>query len=96
MKKLVFSTLACVAFAGSAFASNETVDNIDVFENLNFSDHPCQFLILVLDRHGNILDHVIFYGSKEGDPCLDNMMGEAERLQGLYPRAVLEFDIIAM
>ena len=35
MRKLFFSALACVAFAGSGFASNEVVENIILEEPLN-------------------------------------------------------------
>ena len=40
MKKLVFSALACVAFAGSGFAANEVNEQVDQFEAVA-SDTPC-------------------------------------------------------
>lgn len=60
MKKFLFSALACVAFAGSSFASNEvindtkyvstTVEKADDKPDFNKS---CKIAVKVKDRFGN-------------------------------------------
>ena len=56
MKKLVFSALACVAFAGSAFASNEVVEEKQL-ETCSEDDAcvSCPITINTVDSKGNIL-----------------------------------------
>lgn len=63
MKKLVFSALACVAFAGSAFASNEVSRDIYVNDDINTNDlkerwgihhrYTCNVTIYYIDDYGN-------------------------------------------
>lgn len=60
MKKLVFSALACVAFAGSAFASNEVVvekqelksEKSVELEIVESNEKPCNFRVTGRDAYG--------------------------------------------
>lgn len=117
MKKLLFSALACVAFAGSSFASNETdvkensfyKENIESYSftnsnleklletyNSKFSHYPCQFSISVIAPDGELLEFHWVIGREGGEPCLNRMVEDAAMLQGMFPEAILEFQIIAM
>jgi len=54
MKKMLFSAIAMVAFAGGAFASNELVE----FAELNFEDDACvscPMTIETVDAKGNVI-----------------------------------------
>lgn len=61
MKKLFFSALAIVAFAGSAFASNETLDNIDVCEANLSKIGICKVWVDLYDQKGNYLGTEYFW-----------------------------------
>ena len=55
MKKLLFSAMACIAFAGSAFASNEVVSKQDflLLEMNEFEPKkPCKVHIYVIGPDG--------------------------------------------
>lgn len=65
MKKLLFSALASVAFAGSGFASNEVViEKQDLKTDITNSEFsleefaPCQVEFWVYDADGGFLDYV--------------------------------------
>ncbi|HLV15043.1 MAG TPA: hypothetical protein VKY41_07680 [Xanthomarina sp.] len=117
MRKLVFSAIACVAFAGSSLASNEAHvnnnyfynDNVESnsytnhsmeevlrFYNTNAAYYPCQFSISVISPDGELLEFHWVIGREGGEPCLNRLVADAAMLQGMFPEAVLEFDIIAM
>jgi len=56
MKKLVFSALACVAFAGSSFASNEIVKDESKNQSVEINDKVedgCTILVVGVDGEGN-------------------------------------------
>src|SRR5690606_5894382 len=56
MKKLFFSAMACIAFAGSAFASNEVVSKQDfllIGMNVYVVEKPCKVHIYVVGPNGN-------------------------------------------
>lgn len=58
MKKLLFSALACVAFAGSAFASNEIVNEENMSLNtvkdeiVESSGRPCKVYVWAISPGG--------------------------------------------
>jgi len=69
MRKLVFSALACVAFAGSGFASNEVVKNeitsdenfqiensTEIINSVESDTKPCRFRIIGRDAFGRSFD----------------------------------------
>ena len=61
MKKFLFSALACVAFAGSGFASNEVVLDTkfitnEYLEALNAKVGDCSFSFKVVDNAGNVVE----------------------------------------
>lgn len=58
MRKLVFSALACVAFAGSGFASNKVVVEKQDFESAVEEFAPCRVFFAVYDGSGDVLDYV--------------------------------------
>lgn len=79
MKKLLFSAIAMVAFAGSAFASNEVVvekfsvetesalvENTEVTENVEFV-HNCY--IALYNSRGVYLDTVVVTNVPDNVPC---------------------------
>lgn len=66
MKKLLFSAMACIAFAGSAFASNEVVNENHHLENeISENDsvlaiesdekRPCSFKAAFVGRDGKVV-----------------------------------------
>lgn len=74
MKKLVFSALACVAFAGSSFASNEIVDKYDNYCSETSNDKiefnkPCKIEVRAKDGEGN---SVTKYASGSGNISLSD------------------------
>jgi|GEM_PF-2436501 len=86
MKKLVFSALACVAFAGSAFASNTVVNEKDSFkgdkkkvESNDFSLDKlffdnCAGSFVYKDKTGKQMTKTLTGGTKASyDECLDWM-----------------------
>ena len=84
MKKILFSALACVAFAGSSFASSEVVES-----------NPCEISILVYDRDGNLLDALIDHTFPEGGaPCFDHGTSLVNELRGQYPEGVFSISIV--
>lgn len=89
MKKLLLSALACVAFAGSSFASNEVVEK----ETLE-SSPPCVIAIIVYSPDGELIELI---GDKTfpeaGDPCLYYGYQLAEKVKRMYPDANLSVSI---
>ena len=69
MRKFAFSALACVAFAGSSFASNEIVENSIFLDNefsienknselLDEDFKPCQVEFWIYDADGGVVDYI--------------------------------------
>lgn len=56
MKKLVFSALACVAFAGSSFASNEVIE--ESFTS-NYADISCHMQVNIIED--GVLTEVLYF-----------------------------------
>lgn len=93
MKKLVFSVLACVAFAGSAFAANEVVREEDSFkgddkkvESNDFSLDKlfdnCAGSFVYKDKTGKQMTKTLTGGTKESySDCLDWMEDKMADLQ---------------
>jgi len=80
MKKLFFSAMACIAFAGSAFASNEVVsenqlsvseisENDSALRIESDEKRPCSFKAAFVGRDGKI---VIKEGSTEENVTKDD------------------------
>ena len=72
MKKLLFSAMACIAFAGSAFASNEVVSKQDflLLEMNEFEPKkPCKVHVYVKDRNGNFSWQTGDGGNLTWDDC---------------------------
>lgn len=68
MRKLLFSALACVAFAGSSFASNEVVNlNNSAFEGLGI----CRVWIDLYDQNGNYLGTEYFWTATSSSAACD-------------------------
>ena len=72
MKKLLFSALACVAFAFSGFASNEEVEVKNEIDNSSFdvstisdfkedSFGSCVITVTVYDSKGNVTDTRLYF-----------------------------------
>ena len=73
MKKLLFSAMACIAFAGSAFASNEVVTENDVTimaEQLD-SKKPC-LITATVTKNGQSMTK---YAHGSGDVSLADCEG---------------------
>src|SRR5690554_6154939 len=80
MRNFLLSALACVAFAGSGFASNEVVSEIAEIKTVTTSveetadsllgRNPCEFNIWVEDENGNQLDWWLGSGPEGGYPCI--------------------------
>lgn len=105
MKKFLFSTLACVAFAGSSFASNEVVEkdvltiteeSNNILDNFEFAEYPCQFGISVVGPDGEFLDAYIGRGREAGAPCVSFIEKEINRMRELYPGATVTVTISKM
>ncbi|SEH59751.1 hypothetical protein SAMN02927937_00404 [Paenimyroides aquimaris] len=69
MPKLLLSTLACVAFAGSSFAANEVVA-LDIQEIIN-SEKPCTIQVTVTNPDGST-------GTRYGDGGNTSLIGCGE------------------
>src|SRR5690606_29001232 len=79
MKKLLFSAMACIAFASSAFASDTS---------LMIPEYPCEIYVTVIDREtGDILEVSANLSKIGGVPCLELGRGQRVRLQlaGVVP-----------
>ena len=92
MRKLVFSALAFVAFAGSSFASNEIVSD---FESDKTNIVPCRATVYIINHNGEIVvsESIEIDTSKPSD-C--ESAGEAflEEVRSYFPgyRAVLNLN----
>ncbi|WLD23146.1 hypothetical protein NU10_10565 [Flavobacterium dauae] len=105
MRKFVLSALACVAFAGSGFASNEVVEkdvltiteeSNSILDNFEFAEYPCQFGITVATPAGEFLDAYIVVGREGGTPCVNSIAEEIHRMRELYPGAEVTVTIVRM
>lgn len=104
MKKLLFSALASVAFAGSGFASNEIVES-SIFLNNEFSVEtaeksglnflgeefaPCQVEFWVFDSDGGFVDYVHTYIDVEtAGECEIFGLGVLEGYTAAFPDRVI-------
>jgi len=84
MRRFVFSAIACVAFAGSSFASSET-------EELN----PCEIIILIYSSDGKLLEALVDLTFPEGGaPCFAHGSALVNQLRDEYPEAVFDVSIV--
>ncbi|QHC84746.1 hypothetical protein AS589_08085 [Empedobacter brevis] len=91
MKKLFFSALACVAFAGSTFASNE-VELKDLFSNEDFA--KCNFTVVAYDPETDeVLETFKYSGNESAGPCFDLGLKEQDRLSIKFPGANVRMEI---
>jgi len=89
MKKVLFSALACVAFATTAFAANEVVEK----ETLE-SSPPCVVSIVVYSPDGELLELIGDTTFPEaGDPCLYYGHQLVDKVRKMYPEANLSVEI---
>ena len=106
MKKLLFSALACVAFAFSGFASNEEVEAKEFVSDLNLETKvdefklkvkefvPCEIIIIVRDKNGDIVDALVDHSFRlGGDACIAYGFGQVRLMQIKYPGHSLEIGI---
>ncbi|GEM52725.1 hypothetical protein EB1_25150 [Empedobacter brevis NBRC 14943 = ATCC 43319] len=100
MKKLFFSALACVVFAGSAFASNEVVsENSQISENLLKKEDPCQLTVRVysVDRSGvytlvEIGGHSV---DKSGSACSEWSTGIIKEYESRWPGHKVTHELVS-
>lgn len=88
MRKFMFSALACVAFAGSAFASNEVncvdddtnylIDFLDLKKDSKYFNKPCKIEVRAIDREGN---SVTKYAGGLGNVSLSDCDGIRSRFE---------------
>ncbi|MDM1071281.1 hypothetical protein HX001_02115 [Empedobacter brevis] len=80
MKKLFLSALACVAFAGSAFASNGIILKTDsFFKNYEeIKEKPCKISVKVRDKDGN---SDVRYSGSAGNVSLSECDGIRSRFE---------------
>lgn len=72
MRKLLFSALACVAFAGSSFASNEVVNiNKSSSEDDVTSLGICRVWIDLYDQNGNYLGTEYYWTATSSSAACD-------------------------
>ena len=98
MKKLMFSALACIAFAFSGFASNEVVnetsdakisENIAIEKdsvidnNSEASTGDCNVRIVATDAYGRRFDKVFNYGNIPSDCCDSSKKDKVNELKNL-------------
>ena len=106
MKKMMFSALACVAFAFSGFASNEVVEAKEFVSDINLETEvddfnlkvedfaPCEIVIIVRDKKGDIVDALVDHSFRlGGDPCVAYGFGQVRLMMIKYPGHSLEIGI---
>ena len=81
MKKVFFSALACVAFAGSAFASNEVVENNMEIEDSVTSTDKVEFaktcLVNIYNSRGEFLDTVAVTNVPDNVSCSSQSVSDS-------------------
>ena len=77
MKKMLFSAIAMVAFAGSAFASNEIIVEALKADNdkTEQATVPCRWRTVYHYSNGTVQ-----YGPWQSGDCYDTINGKGERL----------------
>ncbi|WP_177761556.1 hypothetical protein [Flavobacterium sp. I3-2] len=102
MKKIMFSALACVAFAFSGFASNEVVEgnesvsDFNLETEINESDFniegtkPCEYYISITSPEGVIIDFKMYFSDLKPGPCSESFKTEFEHIKRLYPTMIVE------
>lgn len=100
MKKLLFSALACVAFAGSSFASNEVVNEVEANKgltvNLDFDAAPCRFNLCVYHPEtGEAIYGYDYIGTAgSADECFNKGLRMQEELSLQYPGMNVSMEIM--
>lgn len=107
MKKFLFSALACVAFAGSGFASNEIVElkistdselgkHYKPLEMMPLADYPCKFSLCVYDPEtGEDIYGFDYSGTAGGaDDCFNKGLRLQEELSIQYPGMNISMEIM--
>ncbi len=94
MKNFLFSALACVAFAGSAFAS-DFASEVQQATKYSSTLVPCYVSIIAYDKNGDVIDSLIdtSFGSG-GSACDDYGASVVKKWRALYPGATLDISII--
>jgi len=91
MKKIVFSALACVAFVGSNFASNEIVSD---FESDKTNVVPCHATVYIINHNGEIVvSKSIEIDTSKPSDC--ESAGEAflEEVRSYFPGYIAELNL---
>lgn len=91
MKRFIFSALACIAFATTAFASNEIANSVITIDDDEFA--PCEIFISVYSHEGEIVDTIYFSSGDGKKPCADYAAGFVEELRYIYPEYTIEVTI---
>ena len=96
MRKFVFSALACVALAGSSFASNEVEANKGLNVNLDFDAAPCRFSVCVYHPDtGEAIYGYDYIGTAESaDDCFNKGLRLEEELSIQYPGMNISMEIM--
>jgi len=105
MKKFLFSALACVAFAGSSFATNSadlTVTNtneIYVVSQTNFIKNDksffiCSLIFNVYNRDGELVHQMAASPNVNGSGCLGEAIKLYRELEGAFPDHVINYSIV--
>lgn len=85
MTKLILSALACVAFAGSAFASNEVVLNDNLKDLKNDSTEKvfgaCYLTVSGKDAEGNTYSDKFSWNSRSSTNCSKEATKKLESLE---------------
>ena len=103
MKKLLFSALACVAFAFSGFASNEVVEGKDFVSDLNLETQvddynlkvedfaPCGISFFVFSADGEYITHIQDESDqKTASDCYSRAAGMMRIFEILYRGSSIE------
>ena len=95
MKKIVFSALACVAFAFSCFASNEVVEDFSTV----FSDpkDPCQLVWRIYSVDENGIPTLVEIGTgsskKTGKGCAEWAIGVIDEKEKEFPKYKVTYEL---
>jgi|SRR5690606_7162801 len=77
MKKLFFSAVACIAFAGSAFASNEVVNENEVNSSIEEFNTNCS-LTVTYYSNGKLRIHTHEYVANSKTDCNKQILAELD------------------
>ncbi len=100
MTRLIFSALAVVAFAGSAFASNEVVsEDFQKTENVLAKEDPCQLTVRVysVDRSGiyTLVEIGGHSADKSGSACSEWSTGIIKDYESRWPGHKVTHELVS-